>query len=615
MRRKNDPSPPRPARRSDQEVGGLEGGRQPRRQDEASPSRRPSPNPPPAAGIGSLPRPVGNNTSRTHLPSFKDQAQTVIVEGRDVPAASATNNNVPDDKSDSAPCRRSSQSDPPAFRFPQSASTTTPRRPVFDQEEKKQEDSTHVYNKVVDSIDDQPPPFPAAAERSLSRAVLPSYYKDQSRRHEADVMSAEPVPDDDNQIAGARGSSRPQAKVLPSYKDQSRRHEADVVMSAKPVPDENNDKQIAGYARGSSSGKQPQQRGEEPTGSNYSNSSVGGGGVPLINAHLVDNDSGPTTPNNGSVYTANAFALNGAVLVRRRSLIAIAGIFLVAVATVGGVCGAGKCAARDSPAPARSSSSTNPLRPAGSSTTPTPTTLSPPTDSPTFLVRTASILDFVSSITFTNRTIRYPAPSDTTVTPEEMAVQWLIDDDPLQLSAVETADQARLTQRYSLAAFYFSTNGDFWTLLNNGWLVEEDECAWRGITCLSTEKTVINIDLKERNLNTGDRGFSDDFALLRNLTLVDLAGNPNLHGPLPTSIGNLENLQFIDFSRCGLWGTLPETVGRWTKLRGFVVNQCEYDCEDDDDCFDIDCTNFATGSGFTGTLPSSIDQWTALELM
>lgn len=36
----------------------------------------------------------------------------------------------------------------------------------------------------------------------------------------------------------------------------------------------------------------------------------------------------------------------------------------------------------------------------------------------------------------------------------------------------------RKVQRYVLAVFYYSTNGDEWGDYNTGWLSDESECTW-----------------------------------------------------------------------------------------------------------------------------------------
>ena len=62
-----------------------------------------------------------------------------------------------------------------------------------------------------------------------------------------------------------------------------------------------------------------------------------------------------------------------------------------------------------------------------------------------------------NNITFSPDIITYPF-SSRSATLEQLAVQSLVKDDPLQLSADTAADQLRLRQRYALLTLWFQTN-------------------------------------------------------------------------------------------------------------------------------------------------------------
>lgn len=83
--------------------------------------------------------------------------------------------------------------------------------------------------------------------------------------------------------------------------------------------------------------------------------------------------------------------------------------------------------------------------------------------------------------------------------PQYQAAKWVSDEDPLALPFYDP----RFLQRYILATFYFSTNGDKWLQCgrldpicggdpnNDSWLVSEShECAWLGIRC----RDKVNVD-------------------------------------------------------------------------------------------------------------------------
>lgn len=68
--------------------------------------------------------------------------------------------------------------------------------------------------------------------------------------------------------------------------------------------------------------------------------------------------------------------------------------------------------------------------------------------------------------------------------PQYMAKEWMINDDPLQLTPSETVTDQRIVQRYALAVFYFATGGpESWN--PNSWMAG-NECSgqfWIGLSC------------------------------------------------------------------------------------------------------------------------------------
>ena len=83
--------------------------------------------------------------------------------------------------------------------------------------------------------------------------------------------------------------------------------------------------------------------------------------------------------------------------------------------------------------------------------------------------------------------------------PEERALQWLINDDPMQLNVSDVGDESRLLQRYSLLTLCFQGDaGSAWTV-STKWL-KAGECNWAGIDCKSG--VVIGVSLAE-NMRQG----------------------------------------------------------------------------------------------------------------
>jgi hypothetical protein len=198
--------------------------------------------------------------------------------------------------------------------------------------------------------------------------------------------------------------------------------------------------------------------------------------------------------------------------------------------------------------------------------------------------RAAAITAFINTFTFSPVPLVYSLNPDVAATNGEgLALQWLIDKDPAQLSSSETF---RLQQRYALATLFFQQNvsQSSWTNVT-GWLTNSSECLWFGIVC-STESAVTDIALFSNNL----RGtIPADIGLLTSLTIFSVWSNA-LTGALPSSIGQWTSLTDFSVFNNDLTGTLPSSIGQWTLLTFFEV-----------DFNDV-----------TGTLPSSIGQWTLL---
>jgi len=67
------------------------------------------------------------------------------------------------------------------------------------------------------------------------------------------------------------------------------------------------------------------------------------------------------------------------------------------------------------------------------------------------------------------------------------AICWLIYDDTKQLKAADPF----LIQRYVLALFYLSTNGNNW-FSNTGFMTASNECNWGGVACVDGYVTELN---------------------------------------------------------------------------------------------------------------------------
>jgi Leucine-rich repeat (LRR) protein len=242
-----------------------------------------------------------------------------------------------------------------------------------------------------------------------------------------------------------------------------------------------------------------------------------------------------------------------------------------------------------------------------------PTDLSPvasPTPgiaSPTRVPERAELFDLLSSVS-SDGGVNIATPG----TPQYDAFNWLAND-----PNVTTLPGEKLIQRYSLATFYYSTNGGNWTS-SQGWLTEEDECAW---FTRSTRIPVCDDGGVFQNL---DLGFNEvggsipaELALLSNLLRVGLSGGTTqrISGPLPVELGSLTNLVTFDVFGNALTGSIPPELGAWTdvelmnmgfnRLSGSLPNTFQSMTS----LMELDCgLNFLTGS-----IPSTLSNLASLE--
>jgi hypothetical protein len=190
--------------------------------------------------------------------------------------------------------------------------------------------------------------------------------------------------------------------------------------------------------------------------------------------------------------------------------------------------------------------------------------------------RAQEITAFVNAITLTNRTIALPKTAAAArpgselpaANAEDLALQWLIRDDPLQLRPDSDAQKFRLTQRYALLTLWFQPRPQ-----NEAWLIDTDwlsanECQWYGLGCADTDL----------NGNIGRQA---------EVTVIILDDN-NVGGTLSSDLGLLTHLETFSVTNHGLVGTVPAALGRWTRLTYWSVQNGQ----------------------LTGTIPLSVANWT-----
>ena len=104
-------------------------------------------------------------------------------------------------------------------------------------------------------------------------------------------------------------------------------------------------------------------------------------------------------------------------------------------------------------------------------------------------------------------------------------------------------------ERQVLLDIYNSTNGPAWTGVSPAWTgAAGTECGWGGVTCNAAQTNVIEITLSGKNLT----------------------------GPLPASLNQLTNLQYLVADGNRLTGGIPALTGM-TALRGFNASRNQLD--------------------------------------
>jgi hypothetical protein len=221
---------------------------------------------------------------------------------------------------------------------------------------------------------------------------------------------------------------------------------------------------------------------------------------------------------------------------------------------------------------------------------------------------------------------------------QHKAFTWLSAD-----QKVESYPDNVIIQRYVMATFYYSTNGNRW-LVNDGWLDDGDECQWfdksgarRGLCghtgdlksleldfnnlygTLPPELGLLSNSLERINLHGGPSTFlrgsiPSEYGYLTKMKAFLVRGN-QLTGQIPTEIGSWGRLLQLDLSSNLLLGSLPSEIGNFkdleflqvfhNNLRGTIPTEIGY--------LDACRLLFLEKNLFTGAIPSEIARMTKLQ--
>lgn len=147
-----------------------------------------------------------------------------------------------------------------------------------------------------------------------------------------------------------------------------------------------------------------------------------------------------------------------------------------------------------------------------------------------------------------------PSTINVRESPQNRALQWIINSDPLKLPAPTTEyERKRILQRYVLATFFFSAGGERWSN-KYGFLSERDECDW------NTSKLGFPI---------GAYGCNDENE--QSIAMLALWNN-NLLGTIPTEIAKLSQLKELSLFDNQLNGEIPSELEQLSNIGKFATS-------------------------------------------
>ena len=166
--------------------------------------------------------------------------------------------------------------------------------------------------------------------------------------------------------------------------------------------------------------------------------------------------------------------------------------------------------------------------------------------------------------------------------PQYTAARWILSSDPSP-EGTRSADDPRLLQRYTLAAFYFATNNQgTWAQCYQGhddgckldgkpFLSEADECEWSGITCDQSTRMVTAIDLSNNKLKGH---LINELGTLTSLNFLDVSLN-EMSGSIPESLANTELVELI-VSANKLVGPFPSSLYGMKSLEHICIDRNKF---------------------------------------
>tara|TARA_R100001369_G_scaffold44024_1_gene70125 strand:+ start:2436 stop:3146 length:711 start_codon:yes stop_codon:yes gene_type:complete len=118
--------------------------------------------------------------------------------------------------------------------------------------------------------------------------------------------------------------------------------------------------------------------------------------------------------------------------------------------------------------------------------------------------------------------------------------------------------QVSVQEKQALIDFYNATNGENW---NSTWELNQPVSEWEGVTLENNKVKGITL-----LFNNVEGTIPSSIGNLSNLETLELSFN-KISGELPTTIGNLTNLEVLAFNGNNLTGAIPANIGNLTQLK------------------------------------------------
>jgi Leucine-rich repeat (LRR) protein len=264
--------------------------------------------------------------------------------------------------------------------------------------------------------------------------------------------------------------------------------------------------------------------------------------------------------------------------------------------------------------------------------------------------RPAAVTSYLQSIT-TEPGAYFGNGTANATDPGTLSANWLINDDPLQLSPDTGLGKFRLRQRYALLTLWYASRS-YWANAT-GWATGDDECTWLGVTCepaqLDGEAGDVTVVTRLSLDGNGVQALPSDLFLLDSLKVLSLADN-EIVGTIPPSLANattlvelylekngleqdlsdfdwsgLANLEVLRLGENrGLNGTVHDSLWTLAKLQELALNGCRFrgeigaapvDSLQSLAVFDISKNRGGDRAGFSGALPTVLAAIPTLEVV